>query len=551
MNSQYDFNKPNNQQHNNRMAVYFPLFLAGMLAVGVLLGYQVSPGSLEENSTQAQGKFQYIVKLVEDNYVDKVKTNDVMEKAIRGFLLELDPHSLYMTPDETKRSKQELAGNFGGVGIQFIIHKDTLMVTHLVPEGPAAKAGIKAFDRILMVDKHKMTGRKLTQDDVFKHLRGEMDTRVKLLVYRKETNETKEFIFRRGIIPVSSVEAAIMIDKKTGYIRISQFGMHTYAEFRKAAIDLLEKGMTKLFLDLRDNGGGLMDQAEMMVDEFVKEDHEIVVTRGNKTGETVTKTRKPGLLEKTDLVIIVNHNTASASEIVAGAIQDNDRGLVVGRRTFGKGLVQREFDEFRDGSALRLTIARYYTPSGRCIQKPYGNGIDYYYESYDRYHNKEFFRVDSSLLVDSLRYQTRYLKRNVYGGGGIMPDVFVPMDTTFNNELLRKLVRAQVINEFAFDYTENNWDYLKGFKDLYDFNERFNLHNDNLTQQVLLRGKAKNISWTEEDENNSRHLINVWAKAEIARLLYNADGYFLVRMSDDNEIKTSLKLKEELSKMKK
>ncbi|MFI5204520.1 MAG: S41 family peptidase [Flavobacteriales bacterium] len=550
MSYQYDFNKPNPQQQNNRTAVFFPLLLAGMLAIGVLLGYQVRPGSLEAQNTDVQGKFQYIVKLVEDNYVDKVKTNVVMENAIRSYLLELDPHSVYLTPDETKRSKQDLAGNFGGVGIQFMIHKDTLMVTHLVPDGPAAKAGIKPFDRILWVDKNKMTGRKITQEDVFKYLRGEVDTRVKLSVYRRETNETREFIFRRGIIPVSTVEASVMLNKKTGYIRITQFGMNTYGEFREAAIGLLGKGMTTLFLDLRDNGGGLMDQAEMMVDEFIKEDHKIVITKGNKYPESVSKTRKPGMLEKTNLVILVNHNTASASEIVAGAIQDNDRGLVVGRRTFGKGLVQREFDEFRDGSALRLTIARYYTPCGRCIQKPYGNGIDYYYESYDRYHNKEFFRVDSSLMVDSLKYQTRYLKRNVYGGGGIMPDIFVPMDTTFNNALMRKLVRQQVMNEYAFDYTENNWKYLKGFKDLYDFNERFN-GNGQLMAQILERAAGKNIQWTEEEKTKSTHLIEVWAKAEIARLLYNADGYFLVRMVDDDEVKESLKRNGDLMKMKK
>jgi carboxyl-terminal processing protease len=385
---------------------------------------------------------------------------------------------------------------------------------------------------------------------VFKHLRGEIGTRVKVSVYRKETREVREYIFKRGIIPVSSVEAAVMLDKTTGYIRVSQFGMNTYKEFRDASVSLLKKGMKTLFLDLRDNGGGLMDQAELMVDEMMADGNKIVITRGTHVGETVSKTRKPGVLERTNIVVLVNHNSASASEIVAGAIQDNDRGLVVGRRTFGKGLVQREFSQFSDGSALRLTIARYYTPSGRCIQKPYGNGIDYYSESYERFHNKEFFRPDSTLMVDSLKYKTVYLNRIVYGGGGIMPDVFVALDTTVNNAFVRKLLRQQVLNEFAFDYTENNRKFLSGFKDLYEFNEKFR-NNGQLSAQVLERARAKNITWTEEEKNKSLQLIETWTKAEIARLLFNTNGYFLARMGLDDEIQASLANKEKLKSMKK
>jgi carboxyl-terminal processing protease len=414
------------------------------------------------------------------------------------------------------------------------------MVTHLVDKGPAQKKGILPFDRILMVDKKKFFGKGITNDQVFASLRGDMGSRVKLQVYRPRDKTTNEFNIIRGVIPVPSIDCAIMLTQNTGLIRISQFGENTFVDFLTEARKLRNAGMKKLILDLRDNGGGYLQAAENIADQFLKDKVKIVYTKGQNQGQYDYTATSNGEFEDMPLVVLVNHNSASASEIVAGAIQDNDRGAIVGRRTFGKGLVQQQFGAFSDGSALRLTVSRYYTPSGRCIQRPYGKGIDYYHDGVDRYNNQEFYKPDSSKFVDSLKYKTINKKRIVYGGGGIMPDVFVPLDTSYNTMFYANVLDKNCINSFAFNFVETNKAKFTSEKGPSRFNLEF-IVDDAMWNEFKNFAAAKGVGVpSAEEDARSKKWIGVLIKAEIARLIYNSQGYFLVRMINDYEVKKAM-----------
>ena len=537
-----DFEKyqPNKPSHQPRPSAFFPLLFAVMLAIGVLLGYTIQPGGGTSGSFSSNNKLNSIINLIEKEYVDKVNPDELTDKAISGMLGELDPHSIYLSAKEVKLSNEDLSGSFGGVGIQFIIHEDTLMVTHLVPNGPAQQKGVQPFDRILMVDKKKFHGKGITIDKVFAALRGDLDSRVKLKIYRPKDKTTNDITVVRGIIPVPSIDCAIMVSSQIGLIRISQFGENTFADFLTEARKLKGQGMKKLILDLRDNGGGYLQAAENISDQFLANNVKIVYTKGQNQGRFDYVATATGEFEKMPLVVLVNHNSASASEIVAGAIQDNDRGAVVGRRTFGKGLVQQQFGAFNDGSALRLTVSRYYTPSGRCIQRPYGNGIDYYHDGIDRYNNQEFYKPDSSKFVDSLKYKTLIKKRTVYGGGGIMPDVFVPLDTTFNTSFYANVLDKNCVNTFAFKYTEKNLQKLMSISSPTKFNLNF-IIDEGIWSDFLSFCNRKGVSTPSSmEEERTKKWVSVLLKAEIARLRYNSEGYFLVRMINDGEVKKSI-----------
>ena len=533
---------PNNIQRtgekNNlgRMSPFFPVLLAVMLAVGVFLGYNVASTSNTSGGGEAD-KIQYIMSLIETDYVDEVDPKKLRDQAIEGMLAKLDPHSILLPPKDAKEARQELEGKFGGVGIQFMIHKDSLMVSHLIDGSPAQLAGIKEFDRIVEVDKISMTGKKLNERLVKSKLKGDVGSNVRVKILRKGEKKLIELSIVRGVIPVPSVHY-MMLDKTTGYIQVDQFGQNTARDFTIASRKLKEEGMKKMVLDLRGNGGGYLSAAEMMADEFLKAGRKIVYTEGKKQPRRDYMATSDGILEDLKVAVLVDQNSASASEIVAGALQDNDRAMIVGRRTFGKGLVQEEID-VKDGYALRLTVARYYTPSGRCIQKPYGEGIDYEAEHYTR---NELYAVDSSIFVDSLKYKTVH-GRTVYACGGIMPDYFVPYDSSYNSYYLIALVSDSVraISEYAFEYTESNMKTLLAFKDVKNFNRNFKL-NDAIANEIMAYGEKKGIKPNPAQFAKSKPLIERLFKQEIASLLWNNNGYMWVRLSDDRDVKKALEV---------
>lgn len=534
------FSGNDGQRNNPRMSPFFPLLFAVMLGLGVVLGYNIQPNSASGRSLSGTGKINHIMSLIDAEYVDTVNANQLIDQAIVGMLQQLDPHSVYMNAEMVKQSNEELSGSFGGVGIQFLVLNDTVVVTHLVPGGPAEKRGIKPYDRIVGVNKKKFTFKNLDDDTVRKNLRGPVGSSIQVKLFRPSEQKVFSVNLTRGIIPVSSVDCSVMLNKEIGLIRISSFGENTYVEFLKAAKELRSRGMKKMILDLRDNGGGYLLAAQNIVDQFLPKGVKIVYTEGKKQGRYDYMATSTGDFEQTPLVVLVNHNSASASEIVAGAIQDNDRGAIVGRRTFGKGLVQQQFGTFSDGSALRLTVSRYYTPSGRCIQRPYGNGIDYFHDSYNRYENNEFYTPDSARLKNEKQYKTIYKKRIVYGGGGIMPDYFVPYDTSFASKFYTNILNKNCINKFALKFTESNSALYDQYKNPTTFNTGF-LINDQLWSSFLKLSNQQGVVMpTPDEEKKSREWISALLKAEVARLLYNSDGYFLIRMLNDNEVNKAM-----------
>lgn len=530
-------NKPT--YHNDRLTAFYPILLAVTLGIGVYFGSgmtHVPKGSQKETVS----KLNSLINLIEEHYVDKVDRNQLTEDALVRILEGLDPHSAYMSPEDAKAAREDLSGNFGGVGIQFLVYRDTLVVTHLIPNGPSEKAGLHKFDRIVEVNGNSMANKNISTDDVFKQLRGEIGTEVKLKIKRRGENKLLNYTLTRGAIPVSTVETAIMVNAETGFIKLSQFGAETYSDFLGAVNRLQKRGMQNLVLDLRDNGGGYLGEANKIADEFLESGRMIVYTEGEHSPRQTYKATSKGRLENTKVAVLINHNSASASEIVAGALQDNDRGMIIGRRSFGKGLVQQEMDPFQDGSSIRLTIARYYTPTGRSIQKPYGHGIDYEMEQIERYERNEFFVPDSSIFIDSLKYTTPKGKV-VYGGGGIMPDVFVPVDTSGRTEFYTNLIYDRVFSEFAFDYVEKNRKALQQYKNESDFVRHFSIDAATFSELLLFAEKQK-IKRTPGEAEHSAHLIRLQLKAEIARLFWNADGFFQVILQRDTDLKKALEV---------
>lgn len=420
--------------------------------IGVLYGSQSSSDRLNVTSS-GSNKLNYMLQLIENNYVDTVDMNDLIENAMPQILNELDPHSSYIQAKEVEEANQDLKGSFSGIGVQFMIEKDTVNVMSVIHGGPAEKVGILAGDRIVTADTTNLVG--MSNENVMKNLKGPKNTHVKLGVKRRGYQKLRYFDVQRGDIPVVSVDASYMINENTGYIRVKNFGEHTYAEMLVALAQLGMEGMQKVIVDLRGNRGGFMHIAIQMVNEFLPENRLIVYTDGRNSKREDYYSDGRGTFKKMPIVVLMDEMSASASEIFAGAIQDNDRGTIVGRRSFGKGLVQQPMS-FTDGSVVRLTIARYYTPSGRCIQKPYekGHGEEYDNELIARYERGEFFNEDS---IHERGEEFRTLKgRIVYGGGGIRPDIFVPEDTTGITSYYKQAVFSGLVREFAFSYTDEN-----------------------------------------------------------------------------------------------
>lgn len=492
-------------------------------------------------ATQAQGKDKGEFKLTPDRkllmaeqvierfYVDSVDAGNMVQDAIVAMLKTLDPHSSYSDPEETKELTTPLEGNFSGIGVQFNMLNDTLFVIQTTSGGPSEKVGILPGDRIVQAGDSVIAGRKLPNSRIIKILRGPKGSEVDLKVLRRGEAEPIVFHVVRDDIPVYSVDAAYMADPTTGYIRVSRFGEETDKEFEAALEKLRKQGMQNLIVDLEDNGGGYLQAAHQLASHFLDKGDMVVYTDAPKMGRTVYAVEKPGNFNKGRLVIMANQYSASASEILSGAVQDNDRGLIVGRRTFGKGLVQRPFP-FPDGSMIRLTVSRYYTPSGRSIQKPYAPGDEESYrkDMLHRYEAGEFSSADSIHLPDSLRFETLHNHRPVYGGGGIMPDLFVPIDTTAFTPYYRNLVAKGILNRFCITYVDRNRSQLnREYPDVDAFIAKFSVDSAMMDDIVKL-GVADSVKLDSAQLERSRPMIETIVKGIIARDLFDTSAYFRV-----------------------
>ncbi|RLD50716.1 MAG: peptidase S41, partial [Bacteroidetes bacterium] len=466
---------------NKKLFIYLPILFAITLIAGIYWGSRLVPSTSHNSklfhlNMNRYDKLSDMENYILQEYVDSVSREDLTREGIKGILSKLDPHSQYINAEEFHEVNDPLIGNFEGIGVQFRIEKDSLIVVLAISGGPSEKVGIMAGDRIVTVNDSLIAGIGLDNNGAMKVLKGKKGSLVKVGIFRRGYKDLLQFEITRDVIPTFSVDISYMPDEITGFIKVSKFSATTFQEFDKAAQELLEKGMQNLILDLRGNTGGYLQEAIDMADEFLGKGKLIVFTKGNNQPKEVFHATAKGKLEKNNLIILMDENSASASEILAGAIQDNDRGLIVGRRSFGKGLVQRQLD-FMDGSALRLTVARYYTPTGRCIQKPYNSesGFDgYYTESYHRYFNGEMSSQDSTHFNDSLKFVTPAGKI-VYGGGGIMPDVFVAIEEDERLSYYNKLFQKGLMYRFAFEYTDDNRSMFKQYASFSEFNQNFSV----------------------------------------------------------------------------
>lgn len=440
--------------------IYLPLLLGLACAAGVLLGAKLNftPTQTLFSSNPKKEKLNRLIDYIDYEYVDKVNTDSIVDVTVNRILENLDPHSVYIPKKEYASVTENMKGDFIGIGISFYNVNDTIVVIQPLEGGPSKKIGIMAGDRILYANNKQLFGKKMTNDSIITQLKGIEDSMVTLTVFRKGLKELLKFDIKRSRVPIKSVDAAYMLTEELGYIKINRFSETTYKEFRESMTTLKSRGATKIALDLRDNPGGYLSEAINIVDEFLKDGKLILFTKNRKGTIEETYSNRKGSFENNEVFILINENSASASEIVAGALQDNDRGTIIGRRSYGKGLVQREM-ELGDGSAVRLTIARYYTPTGRSIQKSYKLGNESYFNDYTRrYKNGELAHADSIHVTDSLKYVTPGGKI-VYGGGGIIPDIFVPKDTNFERENLTHILRSGFLNRFVFEVLEKDRDY--------------------------------------------------------------------------------------------
>ncbi len=492
--------------------------------------------SRSNSASRQQQKLLMVENIVNNLYVDNVDEEKIVENAVRGILENLDPHSSYSTKEETTSSQETMQGSFSGIGIQFNMQKDTLYVVQTIAGGPSEKVGILPSDRFIAVDDSIIAGRKLKNTDIMKRLRGPKGTKVNIKVKRGSNAELLEFRITRDDIPLNSIDAVYMADGKTGYIRLSRFAATSYKEFKDAITKLKKQGMQQLILDLTDNGGGYMQIAAQIANEMLNRGNLIVYTQGRKSPRQNLNADGSGTFRTQKVVVMINQFSASASEILSGAVQDWDRGVVVGRRSFGKGLVQREF-LLPDSSSFRLTIARYYTPSGRNIQKPYvkGDREDYDKDIIDRYNHGELQSADSIHFADSLKHTTLRLHRTVYGGGGIMPDVFVPLDTTQYTDYHRRLVAKGIIPQFALRYVDKNRADLKAqYPDAQKFIKEFTV-TDEMLNNLVDAGKAEKVDFDKSQFAKSKEMLRTFVKAAIANDLFSTGAYFQI-VNEQNDI---------------
>lgn len=482
-------------------------------------------------------KFLFMLKT---EYVDTINTPDIVEKSIVNILSQLDPHSVYISKEEVKKMSEPLEGNFEGIGIEFNILDDTLIVVNTIPGGPSQKVGLFPGDRILKIDGKMVANIGLKNSDVFTYLRGTKGSKVELQIKRRGVAELLDFVIIRDKIPIYSVDAAYNLTPSVGYIKVSRFAQNTFEEFQNAFAKL-KPGTESLILDLRGNSGGYLGTAIGLSDQFLSEGKKIVYTEGTNQPRRDFAATEKGLFEKGKLVVLVDEGSASASEIVSGAIQDWDRGLIVGRRTFGKGLVQNQ-QMLPDGSMVRLTVARYHTPTGRVIQRPFKNGDaeDYYMDLYKREAKGELTNKDSIHFSDSLKFVTLAKKRIVYGGGGIMPDIFIPLDTTWYTKYYGNLSRKGVFQQFVVNYVDQNRKTLESKYTSFDiFKKKFAIDNE-IQKDFMQYGKKMGVEPNQEEFDKSAKEINMVLKGLIAQKLWDTSEYFQVINAEDETVKATL-----------
>lgn len=517
-----------------------PLILGVAVAAGIFIGGKLhfaDSGDRLFSSNSKKDKLNRLIDYIDYDYVDDINTDSIVDVTVNGILENLDPHSVYIPKEDMQSVSENMKGDFVGIGVSFYAYRDSIAVVRAIANGPSEKAGIKGGDRILLADGDTLYGAKLKSDEIINKLKGSIGTNVNLKVFRKGEPKLLDFTVKRSVIPIKSVDAAYMLTNTLGYIKINRFAESTYREFKKALNDLLKEGATELALDLRDNPGGFLNIAEDIVDEFLEEDKLILFTKNKRGNIEKSFATDKGDFQKGKLFVLINENSASASEIVAGALQDNDKGTIVGRRSYGKGLVQREMD-LGDGSAVRLTVSRYYTPTGRSIQRPYNKGNDTYYDDYfERLESGELLDANKIKVADSLKFKTPKGKI-VYGGGGIIPDVFVPIDNSMQNETLTFLERRGFIGYFIFEMLEKNRNAYKGLSKK-EFIENYKISDDMVFQfqeYVNERTDSKVTFVAYHDE------VKQYIKANLADQLYGEGAFNQVLNQRDIMIEEVIEL---------
>ena len=516
--------------------IYLPILLFGMLALGIMIGSLLNyptDASLSLKNVH-KTKLNKLIDFIENEYVDEVNTDSIVDVTVNDILAQLDPHSIYLPSDEQNLEAQIMKGDFVGIGINFYMYNDSVAVIMPIENGPSAKAGIKSGDRILFAGKSQLFGRKLPTDSLFSKLKGQDGSEVELVVFRKSENRKFKVKVIRDIVPIKSVDAAVMVDAITGYIKINRFAETTFDEFKVALETLRESNVKSLIIDLRDNGGGYLERAVQIADEFLRDNQLIVFTKNKKGRIDKTFATREGEFESGKIYVLINESSASASEILAGAIQDNDRGIIVGRRSFGKGLVQREM-QFDDGSAVRLTIARYYTPTGRSIQKSYQQGTEEYFRYFDkRFTNGELYDKDSIKVADTLKFRTPKGKI-VYGGGGIVPDIFVPLEVEHGDEGIAYLMQSGAVSYYVFEQLDTKRAEFKGltFAQFQDRMMESDVYFDAFKSYLARNGLELHL-------NENKSLVKRYLSAEFARQLYSEERYYEIILKDDAMIKAVL-----------
>lgn len=506
-----------------------PIIYSAILAAGVLLGIYLAKSNGITPAPKSNSDISYIndvFSLIDNEYVDTINIKDLQVKAVTHVLESMDPHSEYIKPEILDEVNENLYGSFHGIGVSFRIEKDTITIINTIKGGPSEKVGIVAGDRIVYVGDTLVAGTKVTNKDAMRLLKGPKKTKVDVKIKRRGVEELLDFTIVRDVIPTHSIDVAYMIDDNIGFIKMTKFSATTHKEFVDAVKKLKSEGMTRLILDLRDNTGGYLGEAVGVVDELLEDNKLIVYTEGEHRDRSYIFSRYRGLWEDKDVIVLINESSASASEIVAGALQDNDRGTIIGRRSFGKGLVQEQFDLGENG-ALRLTVARYYTPTGRCIQKPFsGNKEEYLLEEYSRYESGEMFNIDSIHFADSLKYITPK-GRIVYGGGGIMPDIYVPLENDSSHYFFNKMANSGILFQYAFDYADSHRKEILSYGDVKNFNKNF-VFTDEMFKELMRRTEEKKIIGNKADKAKARELAEPLFKAYVARDVFGDEAFYVL-----------------------
>ena len=523
-----------------------PIFIALLLFTGILIGLLINKGEKRHpavNPSDDFSKFDEVMWHIGEDYVDEINDDDLQDRAIEALMEDLDPHSQYVTLKEFNAINDPLLGSFEGIGVQFRIEKDTVAIVSVIKGGPSEKVGIMAGDRIIYVDDTLVAGVNLKNDDVMRMLKGRKGTKVKVEMLRRGVEGLMPFTITRDVIPTYSVDIAYMLDDETGYLKLSKFSATTHDEFKKGIRKLKDQGMKRLIFDLRGNTGGYLTAAVEVADEFLPKGSLIVYTEGRNRSRQYMNARRRGMVEDIPVAVLIDGESASASEIVAGALQDNDRGTIVGRRSFGKGLVQEQII-LSDNSAIRLTVARYYTPTGRSIQKPFdGDRERYLFESYERYENGEVFSEDSIHFADSLKYTTPKGK-TVYGGGGIMPDVYVPLVDDSTEYYFNRIANLGLLYQYAFEYSDTHRKELEKFKTVEAFQKSFRV-TDAMFDELVKLADEKGIKGSEKEKQVARREADILLKAYIARDIFDDEGFYPIYAPMDNMLQKALEVMKE------